>query len=119
MGEILTIGYGGKKPNDFFQELERLQPCYVVDVRRDPFHAFLGVYTKSHLEKRVPNYIWIGELGNRLRTLPPEYVNEYVGFAKLKVLAEDNVRIVLLCAEKDENRCHRKWIKERMLQKMI
>ena len=116
MAEILTIGYGGKKPKDFFDELEKLQPCHVVDVRRDPFHAFLGVYTKPYLEKRIPDYIWIGELGNKVKRLPPEYVDEEVGFAKLRMLARNVKRIVLLCAEKDENRCHRKWIKERMLR---
>ena len=112
--EILTIGYGGKRPTEFFAELERLKPCYVVDVRRDPFHAFLGVYTKSHLEKRIENYVWIPELGNKTRSLPPVLVDEEVGMAKLRVLARNVKRIVLLCAEKDEKRCHRSYIKKKM-----
>jgi len=116
--EVLTIGYGEKKPKNFFEELEKLQPCHVVDVRRDPFHAFLGVYTKPYLDKRVPDYLWLGELGNKRKTLPPEYVNEKLGFAKLLWLAQIVNRIVLLCAEKDENRCHRKFVKEK-LQKLL
>lgn len=116
MTEILTIGYGGKKPKDFFRELQALQPCLVVDVRRDPKHAFLGVYTRTGLASRIPNYEWIPELGNKKKCLPPEYVDEEVGFAKLRLLMSKHPRIVLLCAEKDENRCHRKWIKEKVLE---
>lgn len=116
MTELLTIGYGGKKPTDFFNEIEQLKPCCVVDVRRDPFHAFLNVYTKPSLEKRIMNYVWIPELGNKLKTLPPEYVNEKIGFAKLEELMRLFNRVVLLCAEKDEDRCHRKWIKEKVIR---
>jgi len=112
--EIFTIGYGGKKPEDFFKELETFQPCLVVDVRRDPNHAFLGVYTRTGLTSRLPHYESIPELGNKKKVLPPEYVNEEVGFAKLQLLMSKHPRIVLLCAEKDENRCHRKWIRERV-----
>ena len=114
MTEVLTIGYGGKKPQDFFKEVEQLQPCLVVDVRRDPDHAFLGVYTRTGLASRLPRYEWIPELGNKKKVLPPEYVDEVVGFAKLRLLMTAHDRIVLLCAEKDENHCHRKWIKERV-----
>ena len=119
--EVLTIGYGGKKPTEFFEEIEQLQPCLVVDVRRDPHHAFLGVYTKSGLTKRIKNYISIPELGNKKKTLPPEYVDEEAGFAKLKyfmdLASRLHKKLVLLCAEKDEDNCHRKWIKNKLLRK--
>ena len=83
-----------------------------MDVRRDPDHAFLGVYTRSGLEKRLPEYVSVPELGNKKKGLPPEYVDEKVGFAILRVLMQLRARIVLLCAEKDESRCHRKWVRE-------
>ena len=114
MTEILTIGYGGKRPKDFFEELERLKPCYVVDVRADPTRAFLYVFTKPWLERHVENYMWIRELGNKTRKLPPVLVNEELGMAKLRMLARNVKRIVLLCAEKDERRCHRLYIKEKL-----
>jgi len=41
--KVMTIGYGGKKPDNFFVEHDDLKPDMVVDVRQDPFHAFLGV----------------------------------------------------------------------------
>ena len=49
--KIETIGYGGKKPKDFFAELEALNPDIVVDVRENPHRAFLGVYTLPQLQK--------------------------------------------------------------------
>jgi uncharacterized protein (DUF488 family) len=114
--EVVTIGYGGKKPQQFFAEIERLQPCLVVDVRYDPHHAFNSAYTLRALASRIPNYEWLPELGNKSRSLPPEYVNEEEGFKKLRAWMKKYPRIVLLCAERDENRCHRKWIKEKLLR---
>jgi hypothetical protein len=36
--------------------------------------------------------------------------------AKLKELYEGTNRIVLLCAEKDEARCHRSYVKARIVE---
>lgn len=116
MAELLTIGYGGKKPGDFFAELDALKPDAVVDVREDPLHAFLGVYTKRGLEARLgARYVWIRELGNSTRELPPTLVDEEEGFRKLRALMEKHTRVVLLCAEKDEARCHRGYIKAKLM----
>ncbi len=114
---IKTIGYGGKKPEDFFRELESLGPDLVVDVRENPFRAYLGVYTKPYLEKRLGSrYTLLGELGNRSRELPPTLVDEEAGLRILRGLAEGRRILVLLCAEKDEDRCHRGYIKRRLLE---
>ena len=116
MAELLTIGYGGKKPGDFFAELDALKPDVVVDVREDPLHALLGVYTKRGLEARLgARYVWIRELGNSTRELPPTLVDEEEGLRKLRALMEEHKRVVLLCAEKDETRCHRGYIKAKIL----
>jgi len=123
MTQISTIGYGGKKPIDFFKELELFSPDKVVDVRDNPFRAYLGCYTKSYLEKKLGElYIWVKELGNKSRVLPPTLVDEDKGLQILMDLCIDNSSIVLLCAEKDEDRCHRKYIKNRiesMLEQQI
>lgn len=118
MVEILTIGYGGKRPKDFFAELEKLKADLVIDVRRDPHHAYLGVYTYKHLFTRIMGYVWIRELGNKLKTLPPELIDEDVGLRRAVRVIGDYKRVVLLCAEKDENWCHRKYVKEK-LQKLL
>ena len=114
---IETIGYGGKKPTDFFAELEALNPDIVVDVREKPQRAFLGVYTLPQLRKRLgPKYIWIKELGNKTREMPPTLVDEELGLKKLQELAQKHEHIVLLCAEKLEENCHRGYIKKRFLE---
>ncbi|MBN2335978.1 DUF488 domain-containing protein [Candidatus Bathyarchaeota archaeon] len=123
MTRISTIGYGGKKPNDFFIELDLLSPDKVIDVRENPFRAYLGCYTKSYLEKKLgEKYIWIKELGNKSRALPPTLVDEEKGLQILMELCQDCSSIVLLCAEKDEKRCHRGYVKlriESMLEKQV
>ncbi len=110
---MLTIGYGGKMPDLFFEELESLKADIVVDVRENPFSAFLSAYTKRELDKRLgERYIWIRELGNKSRELPPMLVDEEEGIRKLRALMEKHERVVLLCAEKDEDKCHRSYIKK-------
>ena len=114
---IKTIGYGGKKPDDFFTELEALNPDIIVDVRENPYSAFLGVYTLPQLTKRLGSrYTWIKELGNRTRQMPPTLVDEESGLEKLKALAERHQCIVLLCAEKNEAECHRSYVKRRFTE---
>jgi uncharacterized protein (DUF488 family) len=117
---VLTIGYGGKMPGRFFEELESLKADVVVDVRENPFRAFMNVYTKRELEKCLGDrYIWIRELGNKSRELPPMLVDEEEGLRKLRALMEKHRRIVLLCAEKDENRCHRGYIKDKIREGVL
>ena len=115
--KIETIGYGGKKPKDFFAELEALNPDIVVDVREKPQRAFLGVYTLPQLKKRLgAKYIWIKELGNKTRMMPPTLVDEEMGFKKLQKFASNHENIVLLCAEKLEENCHRGYVKKRFIE---
>jgi len=77
----------------------------------------LGCYTKAFFEKKLlEHYIWIKELGNHTRQLPPSLVDEELGMAKLEKVCLDNNRVVLLCAEKDENGCHRKYVKEKIIE---
>jgi uncharacterized protein (DUF488 family) len=114
---IETIGYGGKRPDDFFKELEEMKPDIVVDFRENPYSTFLGVYTLPQLEKRLgEKYTWTRDLGNRTRQIPPTLVDEEAGLRKLQALAARSERIVLLCAEKLEENCHRGYIKKRFLQ---
>ena len=116
---ISTIGYGGKKPKEFFQELESLLPDLVVDVRENPDRAFLGSYTRNGLKKILgERYLWIHELGNKSRSMPPTLVDEERGFYKLRELLKKHSHVVLLCAEKDEERCHRGYIRDKIHLKL-
>lgn len=115
---IETIGYGGKKPEDFFTELESLTPDIVVDVRENPYSAYLSVYTLPYLEKRLGSkYTWIKELGNKTRKMPPTLVDEEAGMDKLRALAMTHERIVLLCAEKQVSDCHLGIVRKRFTQR--
>ena len=116
MVQILTIGYGGKQPSVFFKELRDMKPDLVIDVRRNAKKAFMWVYTFDYLSKHIGDYVWIPELGNKRKTLPPELVDAGVGLGKAlgMIQARKAKTVVLLCAEKDENRCHRKYVKEKL-----
>jgi uncharacterized protein (DUF488 family) len=114
--EVLTIGYGGKHPQLFFSELEEMNVDMVIDVRANPFKAYLGVYTKPYLETKLDHYIWVRELGNPSRSLPPVLANEELGLEIAHKILRDYNRVVLLCAEKDERQCHRRYIKSKLLE---
>jgi len=112
---IETIGYGGKHPDEFFHDLSQLQPDLVIDVRDNPFKAFLSVYTLPHLKERLgERYIWLPSCGNATRKMPPTLRNEAACIERIKYLTSKHERVVLLCAEKDESRCHRSYIKAKV-----
>ena len=114
---IETIGYGGKKPTDFFKELDDLKPDLVVDVRENPHRAFLATYTKAVLERVLASkYLWLPSCGNVTRKLPPTLNDEAFCIRRICHLSKQFKRIVLLCAEKDEARCHRLYIKNKVLE---
>jgi uncharacterized protein (DUF488 family) len=116
---VSLIGYGGtKNPTDFFAKIRKMNPDLVVDVREDPRRAYRGTYTKSYLEKELKDkYVWIPELGNKTRDIDNiQLVNEEEGLKKLLELAKRYEHIVLLCAEKKDEDCHRSYVKDRLLQ---
>jgi uncharacterized protein (DUF488 family) len=115
---ITLIGYGGSKPTDFFAKIEQLNPDLVVDVREDPNHAYLATYTKSHLTKKLGSkYVWVPELGNRTRDINNiQLVDEEKGLRKLLELARRHDHILLLCAEKKDEDCHRSYVRSRLYQ---
>lgn len=113
---VSLIGYGGTKPTDFFAE--QMNPDLIVDVREDPYHAYLATYTKPQLEKQLKGkYVWIPELGNKTRDINNIHlVDEEVGLRKLSELAGRHEHIALLCAEKRDEDCHRSYVRNRLLQ---
>jgi len=116
--KISLIGYGGTKPQDFYAKIMRANPDLIVDVRADPYHAYLGVYTKPQLEKKYGSrYVWIPELGNETRDIKNiQLIDEEKGLQKLLELAKKHEHIVLLCAEKRDEECHRSYVKSRLLE---
>jgi len=112
---IRTIGYGNKKPTEFFAELEAMNPDLVIDVRDNPHRSFLHTYTKAGLESRLgEKYLWLHTCGNVTRELPPTLRDEESCLKEIRKLMDVHGLIVLLCAEKDEQLCHRSYIRKKV-----
>lgn len=111
---IRTIGYGNKTPKVFFAELDALEPDLVVDVRDSP-RGWSPAYSKAGLQKRLgEKYLWLPVCGNATRELPPTLNDEVACLNELRKLMGLHGLVVLLCAEMDERRCHRSYIKKRL-----
>lgn len=106
---IYTFGYGGQL-HILYKQILPKDDILLVDVRQRPY----GLVKKNRLQK-YDNYISITEFGN------PNYLDSNVfqrGVKKLidKLNSGDYRKIVLMCAEKDVNRCHRKDVAELLEQ---
>ena len=135
---IFTIGYGGRKFADFVALLQESGVSLVVDVRRFP-RSKTPEYKKESLEAKLPqfgiSYIWMGDiLGGFRRGGYPKYMEtddyrdgypKYMetddyrdGISKLLELAEGG-NLVLMCKERTDAGCHRRYIAETLAGKGI
>jgi uncharacterized protein (DUF488 family) len=126
MTTLYTIGYGGRRPQDFVTILTQANIGLVCDVRVEPRRAYRGTYTYNPEQGSGPlarllaqagiAYEWFPELGNPERQDP-----EIRAFQQL--MAQEGERRLqrlrtcvqalcacLLCAEQDAQRCHRRII---------
>jgi len=90
--KISLLGYGGARPRDFYVKIKQTNPDLIVDVRADPYDAYLGLYTKPQLGKKYRSrYVWIPELGNKTRDIKNiQLVDEKEGLRKLLELAKSH-----------------------------
>lgn len=123
---LYTIGYGGRRPQDFVALLTQHAIAIVCDVRAEPQRAYLGIYTFNPAQGRGPlprllaqagiDYRWFPELGNPDRQDP-----ELGAFKRLMAqeaarrlrqlrLCAQAQRACLLCAEREAQHCHRRVI---------
>jgi uncharacterized protein (DUF488 family) len=122
--KIFTVGYGGRKPDEFIELLKMNTVPIIVDVRLKPQSAFIGIYKKAKdphkgiqglLERAGIQYIWIPELGNLFKddnNWPQKYqlYLEEKGELLCSKLYELKTSFCLLCCEKYASGCHRKII---------
>ena len=123
MYELFTIGHSNHAIEKFVELLEMHGITAVCDVRSNPYSSHNPQYNREHvsevLNEKGIAYVFLGtELGPRSND-PDCYEN---GKVQYNCLAETDLfkeglgrvkkgmatyRIVLMCAEKDPNMCHR------------
>jgi uncharacterized protein (DUF488 family) len=119
--KLFTIGYGGRKPDEFVRTLVQHGVRTIADVRIAPQRASMGSYVKARepekgIEKLLAGagiaYAWLEELGNEFRHDEgwPERYRELLareGDARTRRLLALDGPTCLLCAEKRPAECHR------------
>ncbi|MDY3559428.1 DUF488 domain-containing protein [Gemmata sp. JC673] len=119
-----TVGYGGRKPDDFTKLLTDAGVKVLVDVRLRPDKASVGSYAKAKdadkgiaglLAKSGVAYVSLPELGNLFLDYD-DWPTRYEQFLTLAapVLFDRLERIdgpvCLMCAEKRLCECHRRHL---------
>ncbi len=124
--KLYTIGYGGRKPEEFLDLLKQKDVKVLVDVRLRPDRASMGSYIRAKSEDKGIQkllgtagieYISLVELGNVFLedTGWRERYRELLGKAgDLLIQRLENVPspFCLMCAEKSPGECHRSIIAE-------
>ena len=129
--KLYTIGYGGRKPEEFLDLLKQKDVKTLVDVRLRPDRASMGSYIRAKsqdkgIQKLLATagiqYISLVELGNVFL----EYADWRERYRELlekagELLTQrlENVPspFCLMCAEKSPAECHRSLIAEYLGQK--
>ena len=110
---IYTAGYlAGWKPEALVAKAKRLK-ALVVDVRLVPLSRVAGFSEVDLKHAMGDSYIWLREWGNlNYRSGGPVQLGDFEGgLAKLGGRAEN---VILLCACRDVNVCHRKVVAEKL-----
>jgi uncharacterized protein (DUF488 family) len=129
--KFYTIGYGGRKPEEFINLLKGNGIRTVVDVRLRPDKASMGIYAKakdsnkgiqSLLARADIQYLSFVELGNLFRDFddwPQRYrcLLDKAGDLLTERLSGVKQPFCLLCAEKDASACHRNLIADYLVGK--
>ncbi len=130
--QLYSIGYGNRRIADFLSLLEKHQIEVLVDVRSYPDKAYIShyrrKYLKEHLNSLEVEYEFMGDKLGGMPDDPTCYVDDEVnyeltmqtdffknGIRELLRLAEGK-NLVYMCAEMDENRCHRKHLVAKYLE---
>jgi uncharacterized protein (DUF488 family) len=127
--KFYTIGYGGRKPDEFVGLLNSRGIRTVVDVRFRP-RGFRGYYTRSQdpnkgigrlLAEGGVEYLWAQELGNPFMD-QDGWAGEYQGHLDqlggrlAEILENVPAPFCLMCGEKLVEECHRKIIANRLVE---
>lgn len=130
--KFYTIGYGGRKPEEFIVLLKHRDIKLVVDVRLRPDRASFGIYKKANdsnkgIERLLSDanikYISLVELGNMFKAYEGTWEIKYkllldkVGDLLTEQLKNIPIPFCLMCAEKLALECHRWLIADYLVKK--
>lgn len=114
---IYTIGYGGRKFEEFLSLLKRHGINLLVDVRRFPKSKYLE-YVKENLEQELPQrgigYVFMGDTLGGFRRGYEEYMKTEAYMRGIKDLLDLTKKgeVVIMCLERNPKGCHRRYISQ-------
>ena len=127
---VYTIGYGGRRPQEFLDLLQQHGIDNIVDVRLRPDRASMGTYSKANsvdkgiqrlLSERNIAYVSLLELGNVFLGCDDwrkryQQLLQQSGDLLTERLRKIPTPFALLCAEQQATACHRQLIADHLAQ---
>lgn len=120
-GKLIPFGYATKGTEERLAELMQDEDMMLMDIRLKPVSRWRPVWNRDALSAAWKRrYFWVGfKLGNKNynNDLPIELVDPS-GVSSITELLRQDQSVVLLCACKDYERCHRKVVAELVRQQL-
>lgn len=118
MTKVIWIGYGKMSVEEV---AELLGNGLLVDVRLVNWSKrkeFCGVELRRMFGTK---YVWLRELGNvnKYSGKEVQLLDEEKGFEILRKLGKENERLVIMCCCVDMSKCHRRVIREKLLEEVL
>ena len=133
MNEIFTIGYGGRKTEEFIALLKQYDIDTLVDVRSQPYSRYAPDFNKERLSAILSrsgiDYQFMGDsLGGRPNdsecyTYNPQRKKKLLdarkcetrdfyqrGISQVKRTLSTGRRVVIMCSELEPHECHRGYV---------
>jgi len=124
LGTLYTLGYAAPGSSAVLEEVMTVSEVVLVDIRLRPRSRWWPVWNKKQLRERWGSrYTHEKQLGNvnyQDRLLPVQLMGPNVeqAIAGLEALLVQGYSVVLLCACKEYETCHRKFVADMILLSM-
>jgi hypothetical protein len=118
---IFTVGYGGRKVRAAYAACEQhmlTSSGLIIDTRKNPVSP-IGLFTQASLQRNFGGYyVHVPEVGNENYNNGGEIqlTDEETGLKKLEELLAMG-SLLLLCGCTDIQRCHRRYIAEKLSER--
>jgi len=122
MEKIFTIGYGGRKLEDFIGLLKQFGVKQIIDVRAFPtskYPQFKREELQKFLQARGISYVWLRELGGYRSGGYESFMKKkefQEGMNKLEKLAKEKMTAIM-CLEGYPSGCHRRFISRELVKR--